>query len=338
MYYHSSTIYSIFALSNADESVVERYRHTAYGETTVLDADGSDDADGLSDVGNPYLFQSRRWEGAAGIMQFRHREYAPDLGRFLSRDPVRKGFNVGLYVYAGDSPVNRVDPLGEVDWKPWIEYPWKLLTAYPDDVKPFNSALVARALGERPTIAKAWGARCLCRKIIHRVGHGDKVTHRQWHYTYREVHVDLKVLAHEKKWEGFGGPEVWATSFQLIKHGEWVARVVSGADWLAIPGPMKDVMAAHRFVTAQHWRSDTGEKYWVNDWLVTSPWWWTQKVSGFDSEKGVYPWGKGWGAKLRKHNPHMFTRISPTNTQKALPWSVRRGCTEKCRGLNARGK
>ncbi len=88
VYYHSSTIYSIFALSNTDESVVERYRHTAYGKTTVLDADGSDDADGLSDVANPYLFQSRRWESAAGIMQFRRREYAPGLGRFLQRDPL----------------------------------------------------------------------------------------------------------------------------------------------------------------------------------------------------------------------------------------------------------
>ncbi len=127
VYYHSSTIYSIFALSNTNESVVERYRHTAYGETTVLDADGSDDADGASDVGNPYLFQSRRWEPAAGVMQFRHREYAPVLGRFLQRDPLlrvgqieftdpsimcHQQSGVPMYVFAAGSPRRYADPYG----------------------------------------------------------------------------------------------------------------------------------------------------------------------------------------------------------------------------------
>jgi len=40
-------------------SVIERYRYDAYGEVTVLDADGSVDADGLSDVRKPYLFTAR---------------------------------------------------------------------------------------------------------------------------------------------------------------------------------------------------------------------------------------------------------------------------------------
>ncbi len=127
VYYHASTIYSIFALSNANESVVERYRHTAYGQTTVLDADGTEDTDGRSDVENPYLFQSRRWEGAAGVMQFRHREYAPDLGRFLQRDPLalsvgsrrqamegtgELGEPVALYAFLESNPFRASDPLG----------------------------------------------------------------------------------------------------------------------------------------------------------------------------------------------------------------------------------
>ncbi len=138
MYYHASTIYSIFALSNTDESVVERYRHTAYGETTVLDADGTEDADGASDVGNPYLFQSRRWEPAAGIMQFRHREYAPDLGRFLQRDPLgiftrariqKSKWGVGdadllkLYQFANSSPIQSADPLGTSCHRWWEAEP-----------------------------------------------------------------------------------------------------------------------------------------------------------------------------------------------------------------------
>ena len=47
VYYHSSTLFSVYALSDASESVIERYRYDAYGACTVLDADGSVDGDGL---------------------------------------------------------------------------------------------------------------------------------------------------------------------------------------------------------------------------------------------------------------------------------------------------
>ena len=46
-------------------------------------------------------------------MDFRHRIYAPTLGRFLQVDPI--GFDAGdmnLFRYCGDDPVDRTDPLG----------------------------------------------------------------------------------------------------------------------------------------------------------------------------------------------------------------------------------
>lgn len=80
VYYHSNTLFSIYALSDANETVIERYRYNAYGGVTVLDADGSVDADGLSDVENPYVFTGRRLDTQSGLMQCGHRYYAPTLG------------------------------------------------------------------------------------------------------------------------------------------------------------------------------------------------------------------------------------------------------------------
>jgi len=85
-YYHSSTLFSVYALSDANESVIERYRYDAYGACTVLDADGSADGDGLSEVKNPYLFQTRRWDGEISPYQFRNRGMSPPLGTCLQRD------------------------------------------------------------------------------------------------------------------------------------------------------------------------------------------------------------------------------------------------------------
>lgn len=69
-------MFSVYALSDSGGSVIERYRFDAYGAATVLDADGSVDADGLSDVKNPYAFTGRR--------------LAPESGRCgenVARDP-----------------------------------------------------------------------------------------------------------------------------------------------------------------------------------------------------------------------------------------------------------
>ena len=52
--YHANwPICSVYALSDGSGAIVERYCYDAYGAGTVLDADGSVDADGVSDIGNP---------------------------------------------------------------------------------------------------------------------------------------------------------------------------------------------------------------------------------------------------------------------------------------------
>ena len=116
VYYHSTTLYSIYALTDADENVIERYRYDAYGATTVLDADFSDDADNASDVDNPYTFTARRLDAETGIMQYRYRYYSVSLGRFVSRDPAGYFAGLNLYAYVGDMPVRMADPLGRWGW------------------------------------------------------------------------------------------------------------------------------------------------------------------------------------------------------------------------------
>jgi len=113
VYYHQNTLFSVYALSDSGENVVERYRYDAYGAVTVLDADGSADADGLSDVENPYVFTGRRLDVESGLMQYRNRYYSPTLGRFMSRDPQQHHDSHDLYSYVGERPTTRSDPTGE---------------------------------------------------------------------------------------------------------------------------------------------------------------------------------------------------------------------------------
>jgi RHS repeat-associated protein len=105
-------MFSTYALSDADGTIVERYKYDAYGAPTVLDADWGADADGLSDGGNPYLFTGRRLDPAPGLMQYRNRYYDPGLGRFIRRDPSAYANGLCLYEYSASSPTVLLDPLG----------------------------------------------------------------------------------------------------------------------------------------------------------------------------------------------------------------------------------
>ena len=128
-YYHSSTIHSVYALTNSSETVVERYKFDAYGKVTVLEPDWSADGDNASDVENPYLFQARRWDDESGLYYFRARMMDEYLGRFVQRDwcSANKDDQIlEAYPFAGGKPVNRIDATGCMDWWPPSEWlpPW----------------------------------------------------------------------------------------------------------------------------------------------------------------------------------------------------------------------
>jgi len=49
---------------------------------------------------------------SSGLLLTRYRAYDPNLGRWLSEDPVRFGAGIDFYSYVGNNPIGYVDPLG----------------------------------------------------------------------------------------------------------------------------------------------------------------------------------------------------------------------------------
>ncbi|MFO8008123.1 MAG: RHS repeat-associated core domain-containing protein [Candidatus Brocadiia bacterium] len=111
---------------------MERYRHDAYGAATVLDGDGSDDSDGVSDVENPYAFTARRLDLESDLMYYRNRQYSVTVGRFVSGDPARYADGVNVYQYVKGRPSFSRDPLGLAACKSrgcrliWANIQWRL--------------------------------------------------------------------------------------------------------------------------------------------------------------------------------------------------------------------
>ena len=80
--------YNVVALADASGDVLERYRYDAYGTPTVLNPNFTVRAGGTQYAWQ-HLFTTRRRDPATGLMHYRNRDYHPQLGRFVTRDPVR---------------------------------------------------------------------------------------------------------------------------------------------------------------------------------------------------------------------------------------------------------
>lgn len=79
----------------------KKYQFTAWGQ-------------GAADTGVVTRFRmaGREYDQATGLYYMRARYYDPELGRFISEDPIGIAGGLNLYSYAGNDPVNSRDPTG----------------------------------------------------------------------------------------------------------------------------------------------------------------------------------------------------------------------------------
>ena len=122
-YYHADGLGSIVALTDVSEQVVERYSYSSFGEIKKKHG-----------IENPYTFTGRELDEETGLYFYRARFYDAEAGRFLSFDPILRGYEhteastcnksinslplklpqeLSPYVYVLNNPINRIDPSGK---------------------------------------------------------------------------------------------------------------------------------------------------------------------------------------------------------------------------------
>lgn len=102
-WYHTDLAGSIRLLTDADGTQAARYRFTPFGAQQEQASSGPH---------NPLRYTARRLNPTTGTYDCRAREYAPHLGRFLQRDPLKAPDDTNPYAYVGNNPLVFTDPLG----------------------------------------------------------------------------------------------------------------------------------------------------------------------------------------------------------------------------------
>jgi RHS repeat-associated protein len=125
---------SVRRVLDARGNEVAALSYDSYGN--LVSATGSN-----PDAAGRFAFAGREWDAEAGLYLNRARYYDPELGRFISEDPL--GFDAGeanLYGYARNNPLRYRDPLGTVAA---IEY----VTQFIDKLEaPCNLAIAVKTL------------------------------------------------------------------------------------------------------------------------------------------------------------------------------------------------
>jgi len=90
---------SVIAITDADGDALNINSYDEYGRP------------GLSNAGR-FQYTGQVWLDSADVYHYKARAYDPLLGRFLQTDPIGYAGGLNLYLYVGDDPTNRIDPLG----------------------------------------------------------------------------------------------------------------------------------------------------------------------------------------------------------------------------------
>jgi RHS repeat-associated protein len=105
-WYHADGLTSARTLTNSSQTTIDTFRYDVWGDL----------AERTGNTPTPHQFVGAlgyERDSDSGLMRLGFRYYDPNIGRFISQDPIQEGVN--WYVYTENNPVNRVDPSG-LDW------------------------------------------------------------------------------------------------------------------------------------------------------------------------------------------------------------------------------
>jgi RHS repeat-associated protein len=92
-------------LTDYSGEIVWSAKYNAYGKVTRIAFGGGEQLE------QPLRFQGQYFDAESGLHYNRHRYYDPDVGRYLTPDPIKLAGGLNSYQYT-QNPTGWVDPLG----------------------------------------------------------------------------------------------------------------------------------------------------------------------------------------------------------------------------------
>ena len=102
-YYQTDHTESPRKMTTTDGEIAWSAKYTSFGEVSVEPS---------STITNNLRFTGQYFDSETGLHYNYHRYYDPEIGRYLTPDPIGLDGGINLYSYAGNNPINAIDPNG----------------------------------------------------------------------------------------------------------------------------------------------------------------------------------------------------------------------------------
>ncbi|MEW6735316.1 MAG: RHS repeat-associated core domain-containing protein [Acidobacteriota bacterium] len=112
-FYTKDHLGSIRELTDSSQTIRAQYSYDPFGRITKLN--GDKDAD--------FRYTGHYYHVTSVLQLTRYRAYDANLGRWISRDPIKEGDGLNLYAYVHNTPINSDDPYGLQGSYPLPLYP-----------------------------------------------------------------------------------------------------------------------------------------------------------------------------------------------------------------------
>ncbi len=98
-YFHNDHLGTPQVLTNDSQTITWKAVYTPFGEAVIS----------IATVENPFRFPGQYYDSETGLHYNYFRYYNPPIGRYMTPDPIGLKGGINLFVYTGNSPINRVD-------------------------------------------------------------------------------------------------------------------------------------------------------------------------------------------------------------------------------------
>ena len=189
-YFIQDHLGSTTALTGTTGKLVERITYDGFGNSA-----GS--------AKTRYGFTGRERDSLTGLMYYRARFYDPQLGRFISEDPIGLAGGINQFAYVGNNPQNRIDPSGlyETDVHYYLTYFLALKTGCFKEWEAMDIANENQGTDEDTSTMP---------------GYGDTDQQRMQNRVFHALH--------EGAAEGVGSPLLWQGAMNESNGHQWIGR------------------------------------------------------------------------------------------------------------------